>query len=221
MGVLRDSLFLYTYCRETFMAYEGGYTGEKTGYTGPGIPDVTRVSNARQPDTNNYLATNYFKLEISRLPLVTYYCQQANLPAVSLTPSEQNSRMGTPIKWVGGRYNFEEFTVNFMIDENMKNWIEVFEWIESIGLMIDGKNTINSSIVNKPVGQIPDYFSDGRLVITNSSYKPKLNVIFHDIFPISLSGIDFNSTNTDNEPSIASATFAYTYYTVSKLLNAQ
>ena len=55
------------------MPYDGGYTGAIVGYTGPGIPDITRVSNPRQPDNNNYLATNYFKMEITRLPLVTYH----------------------------------------------------------------------------------------------------------------------------------------------------
>ena len=203
------------------MAYEGGYTGEKTGYTGPGIPDITRVSNPRQPDTNNYLANNYFKLEISRLPLVTYHCQQANLPAVSLSQAEQGTRLGTNIKWVGGRYNFEELQVNFLVDEDMKNWLEGFEWMESIGAMIDGEKTINSSIPTRPVGQVDDYFSNARLVITNSSYNPKLNVIFHDMFPISLSGIDFNSTNSDNEPVVVNVTFAYTYYTVERLTNNQ
>ena len=47
-----------------------GYTGAGDGYTGPGIPDVTQVTNSRQPDTNNYLASNLFQLEITRLPTV-------------------------------------------------------------------------------------------------------------------------------------------------------
>lgn len=203
------------------MAYQGSYTGEYAGYSGPGIPDITRVTDNRQPDTNNYLSTNYFKLEITRLPLVTYHCQMVNLPSLSLTPTEQGSRVGTPIKWIGGRYNFEDLSVSFLVDEDMKNWIEVFEWMESIGVLSDSKNTINYKMVGKPVGQLDDYFSDAYLAITNSSYKPKIQVRIHGMFPISLTGIQFNSTSTDNEPVVATATFAYTYYTVESLSSAQ
>ena len=203
------------------MVYNRGYTGANAGYTGPGIPDVTRVTNPRQPDTNNYLATNYFKLEITRLPLVTYHCQSVNLPSLSLTPAEQHTSLGTTVKWIGGRYNWEDLTVNFIVDEDMKNWIEVFEWMEQIAIMTDVKNTLNYSIPNKPTGQLQDYYSNARLAITNSSYKPKLQVNIVDMFPITLSGIQFNSTNTDNEPVVASVTFAYMYYNIDRLTSAQ
>tara|TARA_Y100000034_G_scaffold42377_1_gene51930 strand:- start:247 stop:873 length:627 start_codon:yes stop_codon:yes gene_type:complete len=206
------------------MAYEGGYTGERTGYTGPGIPDITRVSDNRQPNTNNYLASNYFKLEITRLPLVTYYCQSANLPSLTLTHAEQPNPTGTNIKWIGGKYLWEDFTVSFIIDEDMKNWIEVFEWMQDIAIMTDVKNTMNynfspGSREGHNPGQLDDYFSNAQLAITNSSYKPKLTVNMVDMFPTALSGIQFNSSNTDSEPVIATATFAYTYYTIDRLTN--
>ena len=191
------------------------------GYTGPGIPDITRVSDPRQPDTNNYLATNYFKLEITRLPLLTYHCQAVNLPTLSLSHTEQGTSTGTPVKWIGGRYNWEELNVTFLVDEDMKNWLEVFEWMKEIAIMTDVRNTMNYTIPGKPSGQIDDYFSNAQLAITNSSYKPKLIVDLVDIFPISLSGIPFNSANTDNEPATATATFAYTYYTINRLTNSQ
>jgi len=203
------------------MAYEGGYTGEKAGYTGPGIPDVTRVSDPRQPDTNNYLSTNYFKFEISRLPLVTYYCQQVNLPSLSLSPVEQPTVFGTTAKWIGGKYTWEELNVSFLVDEDMKNWIEVFEWMEEIGTMVDFKSNISSQRnIPRPSGQTEDFFSDSKISITNSSYKTKLEVSIHDMFPIALSGIQFNSTSSDNEPVVANVTFAYTYYSINRLANS-
>mgnify|MGYP005827308337 CR=1 FL=1 len=186
-----------------------GYTA---GYTGPGIPDVTRVTNPRQPATNNYLATNYFRLEITRLPTVTYFCQSANLPSLSLTPIEQPTSLGVNPKWIGGKYNFEDFTVSFVVDENMKNWLEVFEWMKDIGTF-DG-TTI--PIDNK---QTSDFFSNINIVVTNSVYKPKYYIMFTDAFPIALSGIEFNSTNTENEPAIATATFTYTSYNIMPYTN--
>lgn len=177
------------------------------GYTGPGIPDITQVTNPRQPDTNNYLSTNLFQLEITRLPTVTYFCQTVNLPTLTITPVDQPSRFGTYPKEVGGRYSFEDLNVSFIVDENMKNWIEVFRWIESIGVMETEGKTINRA----------DFFSDISLNIMNSAYRDNYRVIFNNAFPISLSGIEFNSTSTDNEPVVATATFTYDSYNISAL----
>jgi len=91
--------------------YDNGQTG---GYTGPGIPDVTRVVNPRQPATNNYLASNFFNLEITRLPTVTYFCQSVGIPSLNLTPVDQPTPMGVYPKFIGGRYTFEDLTVNFI-----------------------------------------------------------------------------------------------------------
>ena len=202
------------------MAYQG-YTGD-VGYTGPGIPDITRVTDPRQPDTNNYLSTNFFKFEITRLPLVTYHCQQVNLPSLSLTPAEQGTPFGTMAKWIGGRYTWEELNVSFIVDEDMKNWIEVFEWMEEIGTMVDFKSNISAqSIPPKPPGQFQDFFSDATLSVTNSNYKSKLEISLRNIFPISLSGIQFSSTTSDTEPVIANVVFAYDYYSINRPTNAR
>ena len=184
--------------------------GNTGGFTGPGIPDVTRVSNPRQPDTNNYLATNFFQLEITRLPTVTYFCQSVGLPSLNLTPVDQPTSGGLFPKWIGGRYNFEDITVSFIVDENMKNWIEVFEWMKDIGT-IDG---LNNPISGK---QTEESFSDILLTITNSVYKPKYYIRFEGAFPIALSGIEFNSALGENEPVVASATFTYTSYDITPL----
>jgi len=184
-----------------------GYTG---GYTGEGIPDITRVTNPRQPNNNNYLANNYFKLEITRLPTVTYFCQGVGLPALTLTPVEQPTSGGLFPKWIGGKYSFEDLTVNFLVDENMKNWLEVFEWMKSIGIMENTDPTISGT-------QTADFFSDILLVVTNSSYQPNLHIRFKNAFPISLAGFEFSSIATDTEPIVSSATFAYDSYEIISL----
>tara|TARA_Y100000034_G_C6854923_1_gene388356 strand:- start:382 stop:954 length:573 start_codon:yes stop_codon:yes gene_type:complete len=187
--------------------YDNGQTG---GYTGAGIPDVTRVNNPRQPATNNYLASNFFRLELTRLPTVTYFCQSVAIPSVNITPVDQPTPLGVFPKFVGGKYAFEDLTVNFIVDENMKNWLEVYNWINEIGNMED--NT--SVIANK---QTSDFFSDILIVVTNSVYRPNLHIRFRNAFPISLSGFQFNSASTDTEPIIASATFAYDLYEIDEL----
>ena len=190
--------------------YQGGYTGEKSGYTGPGMPDITKVSNPRQPDTNNFLSTNFFQLEITRLPTVTYFCQTASIPSLTLSPVEQPTAFGLRPKWVGGQYAFEDLTVSFIVDEQMRNWYEVYEWMKSIGNMDNYKEAYNKT-------QTADFFSDIILTITNSAYKPQYYVKFRDAFPIAISSLEFNSASAENEPMIANVTFSYTSYDISNI----
>jgi hypothetical protein len=187
-----------------------GYTGAGHGYTGPGIPDITRVTDPRQPENNNYLATNFFQLEITRLPLVTYFCQSVNLPSLNLTPVDQPVPFGTFPKRIGGRYNFEDMVVTFLVDEKMKNWIEVFRWMESIGNMEDYTKAIAAT-------ETMDFFSNITIRVMNSAYKEQYNIRFNNAFPIALTGIDFSSISTDNEPVVASATFTYDSYNITAL----
>jgi len=195
---------------ESDQSFQGGYTGANVGYTGPGMPDVSRVSNPRQPDNNNYLSSNYFQIEITRLPTVTYFCQSASIPSLTLTPVEQPTAFGLRPKFVGGQYSFEDLVVNFIVDEQMKNWYEVYEWMRSIGNMEKYSDTIDRT-------QTGDFFSDITLTVTNSAYKPQYYVRFKDAFPIGLSSLEFNSSSTENEPIIASATFSYTSYDITTI----
>jgi len=179
------------------------------GYTGAsaGIPDITYVDNSRQPDTSNYLANTYFRFEFTRLPTVTYFCQRVNLPALTFTRAELPTQTGLTVKVPGGKYEHEDLTVSFLVDENMLNWLEVYNWMRSIGVHDEIKETI----------PYEDRFSDARIVITNSAFKPNLIVKIRGAFPTSLSGIDFDSTAVETEGVIATATFAFTNYEIETL----
>ena len=177
------------------------------GYTGPGIPDINRVTNPRQPDTNNILNSNYFKFEFTRLPTMTYFCQRVNMPSVSLSVVDQRTRFGLRNKYVGGDYTFEELSVEFIVDEKMLNYKEIYEWMRSIGNMENYDDVIDKE-------QTPDFFSDARLIITNSSFKEQIHVVMKETFPIALSGLNFDSTLGESQPLIAVATFALRNYNI-------
>jgi hypothetical protein len=55
-------------------------------------------------------------------------------------------------------------------------------------------------------------YSDAFLMILSNKNNPILNVIFENLFPISLSGLDFTQGATDVEYMSATATFAYQIY---------
>ena len=52
------------------------------------------------------------------------------------------------------------------------------------------------------------FFTEGSNLLLNSAMNVNKEIRFHNLLPVSLSGIDFDSTNTDLSPRIATATFA-------------
>ena len=157
-----------------------------------------------QPLTNNYLAKNRFNLFLPRCPNLTYFCQRANIPTISFGTSLQSNPTGVEIRRPGTRYAFEDLSLGFLVDENMKNWLELFNWMKDIGIY----NT------KEEITREKDKVSDVYLVITNSAYNPIISITYHDAFPVMLSGVDFDTSVVDTDPILASVTFAFTYYSI-------
>jgi hypothetical protein len=57
-------------------------------------------------------------------------------------------------------------------------------------------------------------FSDGSLHVLNSNYRDVAVIKFLDLFPISLSSLDFESGQEDYNYFTAEATFKYTVYNI-------
>ena len=128
------------------------------------------TSLTEQPKNINPLADVQFKFDVSALPNTSFFIQTVNLPGISLeaqvvaTPQLQNFSRHT------GIITYEALDVTFMIDEYLKNWQEVYEWM---------------------IGDVSKYTS-AVLTILSSSMNPTMEIHFKDIFPTSLSEIAFD-----------------------------
>ena len=155
------------------------------------------ASLTEQPKNINPLADVQFKFDVAALPNTSFFIQTVNLPGVSLeganigVPQLQNFSRHT------GVITYEPLSVTFMIDEYLKNWQEIFEW------MVGEDNKYTTAV----------------LTIVSSSMNPTLEIHFKDIFPTSLSEIPFNSTTTDPIYQIGTVSFNYTEYIIKNLLN--
>ena len=152
---------------------------------------------ANQPKNINPLADVQFRFDVAALPNTSFFIQSVNLPGIALeaqavaVPQLQNLSRHT------GIITYEALDVTFMIDEYLKNWQEIFEWM---------------------VGEESKY-TTAVLSIVSSSMNPTLEIHFKDIFPTSLSEIPFNSTTTDPIYQVATVSFNYTEYIIKNLLN--
>jgi hypothetical protein len=102
---------------------------------------------------------------------------------------------------------FDELSITFIVDEEMKNWLELFNWMRSC------TNVEDYSEFSYPA----THLTTANLIILNSTKTPKINVTFEGLYPRSLGSIDFSSTIMDPEPFQCTATFAYRNYNIEVL----
>ena len=168
------------------------------------------------PETHNPLLVNYFEFVLDRVPNMTFFCQSANLPGLGMGVVQQETPFAYPINVPSGAIRFEELTLSFKVDENLTNWLELYNWIKrSSNYAIDCQDSANRYTTYSQKTE-----SNGSLLITNSSYKPKIKINFLNLFPTSLSGIQFSVALPDSFEAIATVKFIFTSYKIEKLVNS-
>ena len=183
--------------------------------------DVTSGS----PAVYNYLRPNAFRFSIKDLPNVAYSCQSANLPSLNLGFAVQPTPF-LDIPRVGDKNTFGDFTIRFLISENMSNYLELFEWLIALGF----PNNYNQykSFTGDRLSRFPFYknsrgdteslaLSDGTLTILDSNNVPKTNIILKDLFPVSVEALDFDVTSSAVDYFVGIASFKYTSFTIEAL----
>jgi hypothetical protein len=169
------------------------------------LPGDILLKNPYQPENRNKLTNNKFLFLINRCPTFTYFCQRANIPELSMGISIQSNPTAIDIKRPGTRHVFGDLAVGFVVDEEMKNWLEIYNWIRDLS---------NDTNAYSDVLKEHQKVSSALLTVFNSAYKPIIKVNFYNLFPISLTGIDFDSTLPSVDAIVASATFSYTHYEI-------
>ncbi len=173
----------------------------------------------------NYLRPNAFRFVIKDLPNVAYTCQSANLPAVQLGFAVQPTPF-VDIPVIGDKLNYAEFSIRFLISEDMSNYVEIFEWLVALGF----PNNYNQypSFVGSRLDRFPFFkdqysntqalaYSDGTLTILDSNNNAKTNIFFKSIFPVSLEALDFDITSSTVDYFVGVASFKYTTFEIEAL----
>ena len=80
----------------------------------------------------NFLAPTGFQFSVTRSPKVSYFGNMINIPGLTLGVAQQPSYLKM-IPRPGEIIDFEDLTLNFLVDENLENYIEIHNWIRGIG----------------------------------------------------------------------------------------
>lgn len=174
---------------------------------------VNFEKNMEKSEVLNYnmLLGNKFKFLIKRAKNFEYFCKKIQFPGISLNPTSQP----TPFKNIplyGDKIEYEQLSINFMIDEDMNNYFEIKNWLSDLG---NNKSYQQFKSLKDKTGNYEDnaVFSEISLITLKNSNNPNKTITFSRCFPISLSGFDFDIEATTTEPRYAVARFAFTDYT--------
>lgn len=163
------------------------------------------------------LQSSKFILSFPRIQLTQFFCQAVNIPGVSV----QNTLQPTPFSDLnipGDKINFDIFSMEFLVDEELQSWLQVHDWIRGISFpkefteYKDLKNSTKFSIAS----QFPQY-ADADLIVQSATNQSKIKFHFVDMFPISVSGVNLDIRVGSERVLTATATFKYKRFDVVKM----
>ncbi len=167
----------------------------------------------KQLDNRNYMSPIGFSFSIARFPKVSFFSNTASIPEVSLGGASQANYL-KELMHPGDRVEYGELPIQFLVDEDMLNYTLIHNWITGLGFPESMKQyrdwTTNESGQRDTALQ----YSDGTLKVLNSNYNTIAQIKFWDLYPSSLSTLEFTATDTDINYLTANVTFSYLYYQI-------
>jgi hypothetical protein len=108
---------------------------------------------------------------------------------------------------------YNPFSIHFLLDEQMLGWQELHTWFRSIASpeSWDERKRL-SALQNKLGSTRPSYYSDATLTILSALNNPLIRVKFINVFPITLSDIQFDSAQSADDIMSSDAVFMFDYF---------
>jgi hypothetical protein len=159
-----------------------------------------------QPTNLNQLNVVSFDVSFSRLPAVQYFCQRISLPTVVLGETHEASPfMNTALE--GDTITYEAMNLSFIVDEDLQNYIEIYNWMTALGFPREYAQFAALEIESS--GAENTKYSDLDIILHTNKSNPNYKINFTDVFPTSLSSIQFDATPTGMDPIVVDATFNF------------
>ena len=162
---------------------------------------------ALKPKELNQLNVVSFQTNFTRLPNVNFFCQRVNIPAINLGIALQTTPF-SDMNYEGDKLTFEQMTMNFYVNEDLSNYLEIYNWLISLGFPDNHKQyNLKPNSLNFAANET--LTSDMNLILETNKSNPNFSVVFKDAFPVSLSSIEFDAAATTLDPVIVDVSFAY------------
>ena len=174
---------------------------------------TTRGAFANQIQNRNFLSPVGFKFTLAKEPKVSFFSNSASIPEIVLGTAIQPSYL-KDVDVPGDKLQYGDFSLRFLVDEELENYMKIHNWMKGLGYPETTKEYKDLTTNVDGLRDSKEAFSDGSLHILNSNYRDTAIVKFNDLFPIGLTSLEFEATDTDVNYFTAEVTFKYTVYNI-------
>ena len=135
------------------------------------------------PQELDFLRPTGFRFTVSNMPNASFFCQAANIPQMSIGSPMQMTPL-TDIPYPGDKLQFGELVIRFLVQEDMANYKELYNWLIGLGSPQDHKQF--KQFLDKQTYKYPKdapkqkelgQFSDADLYVLDSNNNPKQKYI--------------------------------------------
>jgi hypothetical protein len=179
----------------------------------------------------DYASPIQFRFKMTKLPLVEFTVQTANIPGISLGSTD----MPTPLKEIsipGDKITYQSLDINFLVDENLNNYKEIHDWITGLGFPQDhtqfknlqgtasdrfpgttSSTAATGTSISQPLSE-GGIYSDATLTVLNSKNVAKTEIRFQNVYPTSIGSLSYDVKASDVDYLQVNASFNYMYYDI-------
>ena len=185
----------------------------------------------REPSKSDYASPIQFRFKCTKLPLVEFFVQSANIPGISLGSAQQTTSL-IDVPLPGDKVTFNSLDISFLVDENLNNFKEIHDWI--LGLGFPDNHTQFQNLQSAGSDRFPGssrstaatgtntpqplneggIYSDAILTVLNSKNIAKTEIRFKNVYPTNLGGLNYDVRLTDVDYINATVSFNYTSYEI-------
>jgi hypothetical protein len=157
-----------------------------------------------KPENINFLQPTKYVLTFPEVPDMVYFCQKANIPGVTLGQALQETP-NLDLYHSGTKLTYGTFEINFLVNEDLSAWTTIYNW------MID-LSSVESTYTKRREGR-----KQAILTVMSNQNNPKIRVKMMNLYPISISDLEFDTTLSAEEHITATASFRYDWFEIERV----
>jgi hypothetical protein len=161
------------------------------------------------PQNTNNLQVNKFTFTLTALPFSSYMCQSVTFPGVATSEVMVETPFSVTYRH-GDKLIYDPLVLTFMIDEDMRNWEETYNWLRGLTFPHDGSKEY---VQQKKKG----LYSDALLTVNRNSQTTNIRFKFTNCHPTALGPITFATMDDANNIPVADLTIRYDLFEVERI----
>ena len=157
-----------------------------------------------KPENINFLQPTKYVLTFPEIPDMIYFCQKANIPGVSLGQALQETP-NLDLYHSGTKLTYNTFDITFLVNENLSAWTTIYNWMVDL-------SSVESTYTKRKEGR-----KQAVLTVMSNQNNPKFRLKVLNLYPISLTDLEFDTTLSAEEHISATASFRYDWFEIETL----